>query len=105
MITLMLGIFEFGRAYWVWTTIQYAAEETGRYAMSRPSSTAAELVNYLKTRAPGLAPTTLVIQVVPETVSGVPYMHIRARYPFSFIGLVPVGLLNLEGRSRVPVVT
>jgi hypothetical protein len=42
--------------------------------------------------------------MTPETVGGVNYVTIQATYTFSFFSLVPVAPIDLEGRSRVPVV-
>ncbi|HEX2115238.1 MAG TPA: TadE/TadG family type IV pilus assembly protein [Alphaproteobacteria bacterium] len=103
-VVLLIGIFEFGRLFLTWSTIQYAAEQTGRFAMSRPNATAPELTAFLKEHIHGVARSSVVISVTPETEAGVPYMVIVARVNFSFIGLFPIGPIDLEGRSRVPTV-
>lgn len=104
LVMLLLGAFEFGRLFWTWTTIQYAAEQTGRFAMSKPSATATELQNDLKTRLPGIAASSVNVTVTPEVEAGVNYMVIVARFNFSFLSLFPIAPVNLEGRSRVPMV-
>ena len=103
-VLLLIGVFEFGRLFLTWSTIQYAAEQTGRFAMSRPAATASELTAFLKERIHGIARNSIAISVTPETVAGVPYMVIVARVHFSFVGLIPVPPIDLEGRSRVPMV-
>jgi Flp pilus assembly protein TadG len=104
LIALLLGVFEFGRLFFTWSTIQYATEQTGRFAMSKPSATASELTNYLKTKLPGLVANSVAINVAAETDAGVKYMVIVARVHFSFVSIFPINPLDLEGRSRVPMV-
>ena len=45
-----------------------------------------------------------MISVTSESAAGVPYMVIVARVSFSFIGIFPISPIDLEGRSRVPMV-
>ena len=104
-VALLLGAFEFGRLFLTWTTVQYAAEQTGRFAMSRPTATAAELTVFLRQRVHGVAQQNVAISVTPESEAGVPYMVIVARVHFSFLGVFPISPVDLEGRSRVPMVT
>lgn len=104
LIALLLGAFEFGRLFFTWSTIQYAAEQTGRYAMGKPSSTTTELTNFLKTKLPGLVANSVAVNVSPESDSGVNYMVIVARVHFTFLSIFPINAVDLEGRSRVPMV-
>ena len=39
LLVLIIGIYEFGRAYWVQNTLQFAAEQTARCVMANPPST------------------------------------------------------------------
>lgn len=104
LIVLLIGVFEFGRLFWTWTTLQYAAEQTGRYAMSKPTATAADLTTYLRSRLPGVRSAAVVVDVSPETVDGIDYMVIVTRINYSFLSLLPINPVDLEGRSRVPMV-
>jgi Flp pilus assembly protein TadG len=104
LIMMLIGVFEFGRLFWTWTTLQYAAEQTGRFAMSNPTATPAELTTYLKSKLPGVKSTSVAINVSPETVDGINYMVIVTRFNFSFLSLLPINQVDLEGRSRVPMV-
>ena len=104
LVALLLGVFEFGRLFFTWSTIQYATEQTGRFAMSKPSASASDLTNYLKKKLPGLVAKSVAINVAPETDAGVNYMVIVARVHFSFMSIFPINPVDLEGRSRVPMV-
>ena len=103
-IALLLGTVEFGRLFFTWSTIQYAAEQTGRYAMGKPSATATELTDFLKAKLPGLVSSSVAVNVSPESDSGVNYMVIVARVHFTFLSVFPINAVDLEGRSRVPMV-
>jgi Flp pilus assembly protein TadG len=104
LIALLLGAFEFGRLFFTWSTIQYAAEQTGRFAMGKPSATTTELASFLKTKLPGLVSNSVAVDVSPESDSGVTYMVIIARVHFTFLSVFPINAVDLEGRSRVPMV-
>lgn len=104
LVTLLIGTFEFGRLFWIRSTMQYAVEQTGRYAMAKPDSTLPALESYLRKHFPSLNTDGIALQLSNETVDGVKYVVILAKYEFSFIGLLPIPAVSLEGRSRVPVV-
>jgi Flp pilus assembly protein TadG len=38
LLVLIVGVFEFGRAYWIQNTLQFAAEQTARCVMANPPS-------------------------------------------------------------------
>jgi hypothetical protein len=46
----------------------------------------------------------VAVDVAPETDTGVNYMVIVARVHFSFMSIFPIDAVDLEGRSRVPMV-
>jgi len=102
--TLLLGSLEFGRLFFTWSTIQYATEQTGRFAMAKPASTADELSSHLRENLPGVVASGVTITVTPETDSGLNYVVIVARVHFAFISILPINALDIEGRSRVPMV-
>lgn len=102
--TLLLGSLEFGRLFFTWSTIQYATEQAGRFAMSKPAATADELSSHLRENLPGVVANGVTITVTPEVDNGVNYMVIVASVHFSFISIIPLDALDIEGRSRVPMV-
>jgi Flp pilus assembly protein TadG len=106
MLTIILGGFEFGRVYWARHTLQYAAEETGRYAMAHTTATATQLTSYAKTNMPGLDPAAATVAVTPDSVGSTSYITITVTAPFDFvIPFVDLSPLTLTGTTRVPLLS
>ena len=42
-LVFCLGTVEFGRLYWIRNSLQYSAEQTGRYAIAHEDSSASDL--------------------------------------------------------------
>jgi len=45
LLVLILGIYEFGRLYWIQNTLQYAAEQTGRCVMASTNGTSVTTIS------------------------------------------------------------
>ena len=106
MLTLILGAIEFGRAYWTRHALQYAAEETGRYAMAHTTATATQLTDYAKANMPGLDPNAATVTVTPASVGSTSYVVITVTAPFDFvIPFVDLSGLTLTGTTRVPLLS
>ena len=104
-ITLLLGLVEFGRAFWIRNTLQFAAEETGRYAMTQLATDSAPLTAKLQSQLSGIDAGSVSVQVTTDTTSGTNYVTITADYVFEFlVPFLPVGPVTLTGRSRVPLI-
>lgn len=104
IFTLLFGIIEFGRAYWTRTALQFAAEESGRYAMAHRTASTTAIKNYFTSNLSGVDKNTVTVQVTSQTVDGVPYTTIVGQVAFVPLSFLNVGQFTLEGRSRVPVV-
>lgn len=104
-LIMVLGIVEMGRAMWIKNTLQFAVEETTRYAMVNPSASTSTLETYAGTKVVG---STVLssgnFSASTETVSGTTYVIITGSYAFeSLVPLVPLPDITLSARSRVPV--
>jgi Flp pilus assembly protein TadG len=107
-VTLMiiLGGFEFARAYWVRHTLQFAAEETGRYAMAHTNTTADQLKSYAQSNLPGLDPASATVTVTPDSVDNTNFVTITVTAPFNFlIPFVDLSSMTLTGTTRVPLLS
>ena len=105
-LTIILGGFEFGHAYWTRHTLQYAAEETGRYAMAHTTATVTQLTNYAKANMPGLDPDAATVTVTPDSVDNTSYITITVTAPFDFvIPFVDLSDITLSGTTRVPLLS
>jgi Flp pilus assembly protein TadG len=115
LLMLLFGIIEVGRMVWTRSSLQYATEQAGRYAMVKKGATSEQIANYLKSRAPYDADRiNVTVTTTPETViktepSGatttelVTYINIVAQTRFE----TPAAFLDmfdnilLQGRARV----
>jgi Flp pilus assembly protein TadG len=105
LVALVLGVFEFGRGLWMRNVLQYAAEETGHYAMVHAGMTVDSLESYTKDAlaAASVNPNDVTVTADFSTTDGVEFVTLTATYPFHpTIAFVSLGTITLVGRSRVP---
>ena len=104
-LIMMLGIVEIGRAMWIKNTLQFAVEETTRYAMVNPSADTATLETYAGNQVFGATVVTSGnFSASTETSGGVTYVVITGTYAFeSLVPLIPLPDITLSAKSRVPV--
>lgn len=126
-LLLVFGVFEFGRAFWIWNTMQVAVDEGGRYAMingSLPSggpygpgtpcsgTLASCAVSYARTQLFGLNPTDFncasgapgCVSATPNAGSSPATMTVTATYNFtSLVSLLNLAPLTLTRQVTVPL--
>lgn len=105
-LLLVMGIIEFGRAYWVMNSMQFALDEAGRYAMLHSATaTDSDIVATARNNLYGLDPNSFTVTSASQTVSGVVYKTITASYPFSLVapGVLPYGDFTLTRSTSVPL--
>lgn len=107
-LTFVFGIFEVGRIYWSWNTLQYAVENTTRYALTHEDAEEEELQEYVRSEMRGLDTdaSNPDIAVNWEEASGVNFIKINATYNFNVISpFLPerFNSVNLAATSRLPV--
>lgn len=98
----ILGIMETGRILWARSTLQFAAEETARYAMINTSWSAATLTSVLHGRISGLNPAIVQVQITNQTVAGVAFVAIRASMPQRAVSFLRIDAITISGYARVP---
>jgi Flp pilus assembly protein TadG len=99
-LTMMAGLFEFGRALWVYTTLAHATREGARYAMvhgANNSVTNDQIIARVRAQAIGLSPGDITVtpNYSPNNQIG-SFVTIQATYPFS---MVLGKLLFSDGRN------
>lgn len=104
LFLFLFGIFEFGRLFWTRSSLQFAVEETGRYAMVNNAASADDITAYVVERLPGVTAGDVTIAVTPEVAGGVNFVTILATVQFQFVttGLWAPSPIAISGRSRVP---
>ncbi len=107
-LIFVFGIFEVGRIYWSWNTLQYAVENATRYALTHEDISEEDIQTYVRDGMGGLNAdeSNPDITVTWEDVSGINFIKITAIYDFDVISpLLPDSFdsLDLTATSRLPV--
>ena len=105
LLFMVFGVIEFGRLYWVQSSLQHATEETGRQAMAAGGSVEAiRDVLSSSVAGAGINPSRVTMTVSTESAGMMNFARINASYEFYFVfGLWPEGGIPLTGTSRVPL--
>jgi hypothetical protein len=103
LIFLLLAVVELGRLMWVIQGVNYAVQDTGRFAMVHIEATTAELQARARNALGAIDDGPLDLALEHETVDDLVYLNLRASYEFAFLTrLIPVGPITLTSGSRVP---
>ena len=118
LLLLLYGIVEFARALWTQNTIEYAIEESTRFAMVNDGNFASDaagnnafdgaIQTVVRNNVLGLVttdpPFSLVVGFEPPAGTR-NFVTVTGTYRFDFlVPIVGVGPLNLSSTSRIPVV-
>jgi Flp pilus assembly protein TadG len=104
LLLLLVGTMEMGRAFWIGSTLQYAADETSRFLMVHRDASNTEVTAYALDKLVGIDPAQVTIEVERETVDEVDFITVRTHYTFAVLSsLLPTASTLLEGRARTPL--
>ncbi len=106
--TFIFGIIETGRIFWTMNTLQYAVEQTARYALVNSDATAEELTDVAADSMTGVQvdTTDLNVVVTNTTVSGIDFIEVDGTYAYQlWVPLLPAEMQNmtLTASTRQPV--
>jgi Flp pilus assembly protein TadG len=112
LLLFLFGIFEFGRLFWIQSSLQFAAEQAGRWAMANSTaSTAAIQARCANSLASvglnGLSCSVTTTNITSSAGLTVPYNVITNSYMFRFATGMPFSTVTgrtftLSGKSQVP---
>lgn len=105
LLTFLLGVIEASRAMWIKSSMQYAVEETTRFAMVNTGATTAALESLALAKVPGLSVAPdIAFTAVSSSSGGKNYMTVSASYDFNtVVPLVNVLSITLTASSKVPL--
>jgi len=105
-IVSLLGIIEFGRAFWIRNSLQHAADETGHYAMIHTAATQDELVSYANQAAAPREAGGITVTMTNGTIGSVSCVTILTSYQAGIvIPFMPQTSITMVGRARVPQIS
>ncbi len=106
-LAFVLGIIEVGRAMWIKGSLQYAVEETTRYAMVNTSVSTSTLETYATTMltSAGVSSTGVTFQATQDTSGSTTYVTVTGSYVFTGLTsyLPYLDDITLSARSRAPL--
>lgn len=105
MLGLLIGALDVGRLFWIRTSLQFSAEETGRWVLSHPTASNAQIVakaaSHLADSGAGGAPVTVGRTFAAD---GTEFVAIRIADAMPLgQGLVPLPPVEIVGRVQVPL--
>ncbi len=104
-LMMLVGMIEFGRGVWIYTTVAHAAREGARYAIVRGENNpigSDALATEVKSRAVGLLPGDMTVTTTwedPTDKKVGTFVRVYVEYPFRPIAAA----LILPGQSTVRV--
>lgn len=102
LVLILLGMIEFGRLMWTKSNLQYAIEETARYAIANPAASYATLRSFAVGRVMGVDQRQLTTQVTNDATCGESCVKIEMTYQFQFATTyLPVTGLTLYEHTSV----
>jgi Flp pilus assembly protein TadG len=105
MFTMLLGIVEIGRMFYVRQALEYATEEAARYYMLNPTAASSSVTTYLQGKMAGGMGSDVTVAYVDvancNSNSTVTCTTITANYTYSFVAAF-LGLSTqiLEARAQ-----
>lgn len=105
-LVFILASVEVGRAIWIKSTMQFAVEQTARYAIVNTSAPTSALETYAATEIAdaGFDDAGVTFTATTDTTGGVNFVTISASYDFTTVaGLIPTPDWTLLAMTRVPL--
>ena len=105
LMLLMLGVVEFGRLHWVRNSMEYAAEQTARWAIVNTAATDAQIKAHAEEQFDGISAGTAVVAIDRDTSNGLSFVTVTVTYDFQFLAdIIGLGTLPLRSETRVPLI-
>ena len=107
LFTVMLGIVEMGRMFYVRQSLEYATEQAARYYMLNPTTDSGTVTTYLQGQMAGGMGTNISVGYVDTAScngnSSVTCTMITATYTFTFVAAF-LGLSNIVMNAKAQAI-
>ncbi len=110
-VIALMGMYDFGRLFWIQNALEFAAEQTGRFVMANPTSSLATLQAHCNGILTGMTGINCQAPVKTTLTSSagntVEYWNITAEYVFHFSVWCPAGVcgtISLSTTSQAPAI-
>ncbi|HXV25372.1 MAG TPA: TadE/TadG family type IV pilus assembly protein [Alphaproteobacteria bacterium] len=104
-ILILVAVMEFGRLHWVRNSIEYAAEQTARWAMVNTTATDSQLRAKALEQFDSVAAGAADVVIDRDAVNGLNFLTVTVTYDFDFlVDFTGTGTLPLRGEARVPLI-
>lgn len=103
LLIAMIGIAELGRMFWARHSLEYAVQETARWAMIDKTATTTALQDYTNQKMGWTDTDHLTVVVQFTTESGKAYASVTATYHFvMMLGFLGIDPFNFTTSAHVP---
>lgn len=105
LILIMMGVVEFGRLHWVRNSLEYAAEQTARWAIVNTAATDEQIKVHAEAQFDGISAGDPAVQIDRDTANGLNFLTVTVTYDFKFlVDFFGIGNLPLRSEMRVPLI-
>ena len=104
-LLFLMGSIGFGHVFWIYNSMQFAADQAGRYAMLHPTATHTEITNIVTSHLYGISAAPLTVTITEDTAPAVDTQTIVLLYNYDFLGgLVSFLPSSLTTQVTVPLI-
>jgi Flp pilus assembly protein TadG len=105
VLMILLGVIEFGRLHWVRNSMEYAAEQTARWAIVNTTATDDQLKAHAKAQLGSISASAPEVEIERDTVGGLTFVTVVVLYNFQFLAdFADIGSIALRSETRVPLI-
>jgi Flp pilus assembly protein TadG len=104
-LLILIAIIELGRLHWVRNSVEYAAEQTARWAIVNIAATDAQLKAHALEQFDDIAAGKAAVQIDRDIANGLNFLTVTVTFNFEFlVDFMSIGTLPLRGETRVPLI-
>lgn len=105
LILILVAVMEFGRLHFVRNSIEYAAEQTARWAIVNTAATDSQLQAKALQQFDSVSAGTAVVLIDRDSANGLNFLTVTITHDFQFlVDFTGMGTLPLRGEARVPLI-